>query len=94
MELKKLNLNELKKNHHILVVGEQKNLKYILYNELLQKYENNVIIISPYEKNFKGLFDKKHFVYNKYTDDILKKMLFDSKTEEKLLILDNLSHII
>ena len=70
IELKKLNLEDMK-NPHILVIGEQKNLKYKLYNDLLKKYEKNVII-SPYEKNFKGLFDKKYFVYNEYIDDILK----------------------
>ncbi len=96
--LNQFDLNEIKKNPSMLFVGEQKNLKYKLYNDLLQKYDNdennyNCVIISPYEKTFKGLFGEKYFVYNEYSDDIVRKILSYSENNnynnKTFIIFDN-----
>jgi hypothetical protein len=45
----------------------------------MKKYDNigyNCVIISPYEKMFKGIFGEKNFVYNEYFDEISAVWLY------------------
>ena len=88
MKFKNISRTESKS---ILFVGNNLKNKYILYNNLIKMNKGfNIVIISPFEKYYNGLFGK-NFVYNEFNDEIIKKILFDGSNGLKtFVILDDI----